>query len=71
MMFGSLRKSKLVRTDLSDATLYGVEFYRTGVGETKFDDANLKMTKLNKRLDLIPEPKRKKGRGKGGGEKKK
>ena len=54
MLFGSLRKSKLVRTDLRKANLYGVEFYRTGVGDTKFDEANLKMTKLHKRTDLIP-----------------
>ncbi len=54
---GSLRKSKLVRTDLRAANLYGVEFFRTGVGETKFDGANLKMTKLHKRTDLLPEHK--------------
>ncbi len=53
---GSLRKSKLVRTDLSGANLYGAEFYRTGVGETRLDDTNLKMTKLHKREDLLPEP---------------
>ena len=52
---GSLRKAKLVRTDLRDANLYGAEFFRTGVGETKFDGANLKMTKLHKRTDLLPE----------------
>lgn len=56
MMFGSLRKSRLVRTDLGRANLYGAEFYRTGVGETKFDEANLRMTKLHKRTDLLPGP---------------
>ncbi len=60
MFQGSLRKSKLVRTDLRNANLYGVEFFRTGVGETKFDGANLKMTKLHKRTDLLPERKAKK-----------
>ncbi len=54
MLFGSLRKSKLVRTDLGKANLYGVEFYRTGVGDTKFEEANLKMTKLHKLVELIP-----------------
>jgi len=57
LFLGSLRKSKLVRTDLRDANLYGVEFFRTGVGDTKFDGANLKMTKLHKRTDLLPESK--------------
>jgi uncharacterized protein YjbI with pentapeptide repeats len=56
---GSLRKSKLVRTDLTEANLYGVEFYRTGVGDTRLDGANLKMTKLHKRADLLPEKKEK------------
>ncbi len=56
LFLGSLRKSKLVRTDLRHANLYGAEFYRTGVGETKLDGANLKMTKLHKRVDLLPEP---------------
>lgn len=54
MFFGSLRKSKLVRSDLRKANLYGAEFYRTGVGDTKFEGANLKMTKLHKRTDLMP-----------------
>jgi len=54
---GSLRKSHLVRTDLRDANLFSAEFFRTGVGETKFAGANLKMTKLHKRTDLLPEHK--------------
>ena len=45
-----------MRPDLRHANLYGAEFYRTGVGETKLDGANLKMTKLHKRADLLPEP---------------
>jgi len=53
LMFGSLRKSKLVRTDLGGANLYGAEFYRTGVGQTRFDGANLKKTKLFGRTQLI------------------
>lgn len=63
---GSLRKSKLVRTDLRRANLYGVEFYRTGVGETKLDGADLKMTKLDKRMDLLPVPPRNKKDDTGG-----
>ena len=57
---GSLRKSKLVRTDLSGANLYNAEFYRTGVGDTRLDGANLKMTQLAGREDLLPNS----GRGK-------
>ncbi len=57
---GSLRKSKIVKADLRDANLYGVEFFRTGVGDTKFDGANVKMTKLQGRVDLIPEQDKKK-----------
>jgi len=36
-----------------------VEFYRTGVGDTKLEGANLKMTQLYKRTDLLPEKKEK------------
>ncbi|MEI6313470.1 MAG: DUF2169 domain-containing protein [Syntrophus sp. (in: bacteria)] len=56
---GSLRKSKLVRANLNKANLYSVEFYRTGVGDTKLEGANLKMTQLYKRTDLLPEKKEK------------
>lgn len=55
---GSLRKSKLVRAKLDRANLYGAEFYRTGVGDTRFEGANLKKTKLDKRLHLLPEMKK-------------
>lgn len=61
MLFGSLRKSSLVRTDLTGANLYGAEFFRTGVGDTRFDDTNLKMTKLYKRTDLLRKEKPRKG----------
>jgi len=57
---GSLRKSKLVRTDLGEANLYNAEFYRTGVGDTRLDGTNLKMTQLAGRADLLPNS----GRGK-------
>lgn len=57
---GSLRKSKIVQADLREANLYGAEFFRTGIGDTNFAGANLKMTKLQGRVDLLPDPGNKK-----------
>ncbi len=54
---GSLRKARLVNADLSKANLYGAELYRAVVGHTRFDEANLKMTLLNKRVELLDDPK--------------
>ena len=50
---GSLRKARIVRADLSRANLYGAEFFRTETGETRFEETNLKMTKLYGKTDLL------------------
>lgn len=57
LFLGSLRKARLVNADLSGANLYGAEFYRAVVGRTRFDEANLKMTLLNKRVELLDDEK--------------
>ncbi len=57
LFLGSLRKARLVNTDLSGANLYGAEMYRAVVGNTNFDGANLKMTLLNKRVELLDDKK--------------
>ena len=50
---GSLRKSTLVDVDLSRANLYGVEVYQAVTGNTRFDKANLKMTRLAEYQDVV------------------
>ena len=51
---GSLRKAVLINTDLSGSNLYGVDFYKARIsGQTKFDLANLKMSQLYQRTDLL------------------
>jgi len=50
---GSLRKARLVSTDLRFSNLYGVDFYKAVFGNTLLDGANLKMTILYKRTDLL------------------
>ncbi len=57
LFMGSLRKARLVDADLSKANLFGAETYRAVVGHTDFDQANLKMTLLNKRVELLDDPK--------------
>lgn len=53
LFLGSLRKARLVNADMSGANLYGAEMYRAVVGNTDFKEANLKMTLLNKRVELL------------------
>ncbi|MBR9980137.1 MAG: DUF2169 domain-containing protein, partial [Desulfatitalea sp.] len=57
LLMGSLRKARLVNADLSGANLYGAELYRTVVGNTNFEETNLKMTLLNKRVELLDDQK--------------
>jgi uncharacterized protein YjbI with pentapeptide repeats len=49
----SLRRSRLTGADLSDSNLYGAEFYKAVAGKTDFTGANLKLTLLNKRAELL------------------
>ncbi len=53
LLMGSFRKTTLTKADLSHTNLYGSEFMKVKVGETKFDGANVKMTKLDGRVNLI------------------
>ncbi len=53
LFMGSLRKARLVNTDLSNSNLFAVDFYRATVGKTNFDEANLKMSQLHNRTDLL------------------
>jgi len=45
----NLEKADLTMTDFSSSNLYGVEFLDAIIDNTKFDNANLKMTKLSRR----------------------
>ena len=51
---GSLRKVRLVSADLSDSNFYGVEFFKSVMGQTKLGGANLKMTRISKYKDILP-----------------
>jgi uncharacterized protein YjbI with pentapeptide repeats len=53
LFMGSLRKTRLVNTDLSNSNLFAVDFYKATVGKTNFDEANLKMSQLHNRTDLL------------------
>lgn len=53
LFMGSLRKARIVNADLSNSNLFAVDFYKAVVGKTNFDGANLKMSQLNHRVDLI------------------
>lgn len=53
----SLRRARLVKADLSGANLFGVEFYKAVAGDTDFTEANLKMTLLHKRAELLDDQK--------------
>jgi uncharacterized protein YjbI with pentapeptide repeats len=50
---GSLRKARIVSADLSGGNFFGVDFFKAVVGETDFHQANLKLTFLHKREDLL------------------
>lgn len=54
LMTGSLRKARLVKADLRDANLFAVDFYKSTMGETRLDGANLKLSLLHRRTDLLP-----------------
>ena len=45
---GSLEKTNLTKTDCRGSNLYGVEFLDAIIEDTRFEQANLKMTKLFK-----------------------
>lgn len=53
LMLGSLARARLVGADLSGANLFGVNVHKAVVGNTVFTGANLKMTPLYQRADLI------------------
>ncbi len=53
MMQGSLRKSRLVRTNLGGSNLFGVDFYKAVVSGSVFKFANLKRTLLQGRTELL------------------
>lgn len=45
-MEANLKGARLVKADLSKSNLYGSELFRIKVGDTRFSEANLTMTKL-------------------------
>ena len=53
LMGGTLRKSRITGADLTWANLYGVEFTKTKVGKTRFDNANLKKSVLENRVEYL------------------
>ncbi|PTN36720.1 DUF2169 domain-containing protein [Desulfonatronum sp. SC1] len=48
LMSGSVKRSRLVQADLTLANLYGVDFYKAVLGETRLDGALLKRSLLEK-----------------------
>jgi uncharacterized protein YjbI with pentapeptide repeats len=52
---GSLRKSRLVNADLRGANLYAVDFYKSVMGGTQLEGANVKRSLLFGRTDLLKE----------------
>ncbi|CCO24160.1 DUF2169 family type VI secretion system accessory protein [Maridesulfovibrio hydrothermalis] len=53
LFMGGLRKARLVDTDLRGSNLYAVDFYKSVVGRTRFEGANLKRSQLQDKLDLL------------------
>ncbi len=53
LMKGGMRKARLVDTDLRGSNLYAVDFYKSVVGNTRFEGANLKRSQLHGKLDLL------------------
>lgn len=53
LLLSSLAKTRIVETDLEGANCFGVNFHKAVVGKTRFTGANLKMTALNNRTDLL------------------
>jgi len=52
---GSMRKSRLVDTDLRGSNFFSVDFYKSVLGNSRFEGANLKRSQLQDRLDLLDE----------------
>ena len=50
---GSLRKARLAEADFTGANLYAVDFYHAAVRATRFEQANVKSSLLEKRIGLI------------------
>jgi uncharacterized protein YjbI with pentapeptide repeats len=48
LLDGSLRKTRLINADLSGANLCSCELFRTKIGSTNFNQANLELSKLEK-----------------------
>lgn len=55
LFMGGLRKARLVETDLRGSNLFAVDFYKSVVGKTRFEAANLKRSQLQDRLGLLDE----------------
>jgi len=53
LLFGSLSKTRIVAANLSDSNCFGVDFHKAVVGKTRLDRANLKMTALHEKADLL------------------
>lgn len=53
LLQGSLRKSRLVRTNLGGSNLFGVDFYKAVISGSEFKFANLKRTLLQGRTELL------------------
>ncbi len=53
MFMGSLRKSRLTGADLRRSNMYAVDFYKSIVGGTRFDDAILNLTVLHDNTDMF------------------
>ncbi len=57
LLQGSLRKSRLVRTNLGGSNLFGVDFYKAVISGSVFKFANLKRTLLHGRTELLDDAK--------------
>lgn len=54
LLFGSLRKARLVEADCTGASFFGVDFYKAVMGDTVLDHADVTRSLLEKRTDLLP-----------------
>ena len=50
---GSLRKSRLLDSDLTGANLYGVDFYKTVFNQTGMAGANLKHSLIESHAEFM------------------
>lgn len=53
LLGGSLAKTRIVNADLRGSNCFGVDFHKAVVGRTRFDGANLKLTALHGKADLL------------------